>query len=96
MELEDEIGVLPLGLSTPIRARGKSFTTSQISRILVARAIVARPQLLILDGTLLSMPKTLRETILRRLCSKEEPWTVVIVTNEPDLPGQVDRRILVG
>jgi len=38
----------------------------------------------------------LREIILLRLCSKEEPWTLVIVTNEPDVSIPVDRRIVVG
>ncbi len=95
VELEDEIGMLPGGLGTPILARGQAFTSSQVARILTARAIVARPQLLILDGGLLSVPRSLREIILRRLCDKEEPWTVVIVTNEPDMIIQMDRRIVV-
>ena len=95
VDLEDEIGRLPRGLSTLVRARGQAFTTSQVSRILTARAIVARPQLLVLDGGLPSVPKTQREIILRRICSKEEPWTVVVVTNEPEVLIQVDRRIVV-
>ena len=94
--LEDEIGMLPRGLGTPILARGQAFTTSHVARILTARAIVVRPQLLVLDGGLLSVPKSHREIILRRLCSKEEPWTLVIVTNEPEVSGQVERRIVVG
>jgi len=95
VDLENEIGEMPLGLHTPIRARGKAFTTSQVSRILIARAIVTRPRLFILDGTLPGVPRALREVILRRLCSKEEPWTVVIVTNESELPIPVERRIVV-
>jgi ABC-type bacteriocin/lantibiotic exporter with double-glycine peptidase domain len=96
VELEDEIGAMPLGLRTPVRARGKAFATSQVSRVLIARAIVTRPRLVILDGTLLSVARPFREIILRRLCSKEEPWTVVIVTNETESPVQVDRRIVVS
>jgi len=95
VDLEDEIGSLPRGLATPVLARGQAFTTSQVSRILTARAIVARPRLLVLDGGLLSVPRTLREIILRRLCNKEESWTVVIVMNEPDMTIRVDRRIVV-
>jgi ABC-type bacteriocin/lantibiotic exporter with double-glycine peptidase domain len=95
VEMEEEVDALPMGLGTPIQARGKAFTTSQILRILVARAIVARPQLLILDGTLHSMPPSLRETLLRRLCSKEEPWSVIFVSNDPSLKAHVDRRLVV-
>jgi ABC-type bacteriocin/lantibiotic exporter with double-glycine peptidase domain len=85
---------MPLGLRTPVTNGGKGFTTSQTLRLLVARAIVARPQLLILDGTLHSMQPAMRETILRRLCSKEEPWSVIFVSNDPALGAYVDRRIM--
>jgi ABC-type bacteriocin/lantibiotic exporter with double-glycine peptidase domain len=94
VELEDEIDALPLSLRTPVLSRGKNFTTSQILRILVARAIITRPQVLILDGTLHSMQPHIREILLRRLCSKEEPWSVVFVSNDPTLVSHVDRRLV--
>jgi ABC-type bacteriocin/lantibiotic exporter with double-glycine peptidase domain len=94
VELEEEVDAMPDGLRTPVKAGGKGFTTSQILRLLVARAIVTRPQILILDGTLHSMPPAKRDTILRRLCSKEEPWSVIFVSNDPTLTAHVDRRIV--
>lgn len=94
VELEGEVDAFPLGLRTPVKARGKTFTTGQILRILLARAIVARPQLLILDGTLHNMHPSTREAILRRLCSKEEPWSVILVSNDQTLKAHVDRRIM--
>ena len=50
----------------------KLFTKSQILRILVARAIVTQLSLLIFDGTLHNMERSLRQILLRRLCSKDE------------------------
>lgn len=94
VEMAEEIDAMPLGLKTPVMARGKNFTSSQILRLLVARAVVARPQLLILDGTLHAMQPTTREIILRRLCSKEEPWSVLFVSNDPTLKAHVDRRLV--
>jgi hypothetical protein len=41
------------------------------------------------------MHPTMRETILRRLCSKDEPWSVVFVSNDPNLTPHVDRRIII-
>jgi ABC-type bacteriocin/lantibiotic exporter with double-glycine peptidase domain len=64
-------------------------------RILLARAILARPQILIFDGIIHNMHPTMRETILRRLCSKDEPWSVVFVSNDPNLTPHVDRRIII-
>jgi ABC-type bacteriocin/lantibiotic exporter with double-glycine peptidase domain len=94
VELEDEVDGLPQGLHSLVAPGGKGFTTSQVLRLLVARAIVTRPPLLIFDGTLHSMAPALRETILRRLCSKEEPWSVIFVSNDPSLSVHVDRRIM--
>jgi ABC-type dipeptide/oligopeptide/nickel transport system ATPase subunit len=65
-------------------------------RILLARAIVGRPQLLIFDGMIHDMQPTLRDTMLRRLCSKEESWTVIFVSNDQNLTPYVDRRIVLG
>jgi hypothetical protein len=33
--------------------------------------------------------------LLRRLCSKEEEWTAVFVTNDPAIGQFVDRRVMV-
>lgn len=93
-ELEEEVDALPQGLKTHVRAPGKVLAPTHIMRILLARAILARPQILIFDGILHTMHPTLRETILRRLCSKDEPWSVVFVSNDPNLTPHVDRRII--
>lgn len=92
-ELEEEFDALPRGMDTIVLGGGTYFTKSQILRILVARAIVTRPSLLILDGSLHNMEPHLRQTLLRRLCSKEEPWSVVFVSNDPTIAEFVERRV---
>ena len=67
---------------------------SQLLRILLARIIVTRQQLLIFNGSLHNIDPTLRLTLLRRLCSKEEPWSVVFVSNDPEVGHLVERRIV--
>ena len=94
VELEEEVETFPSGLRTPVRPEGKVLTNTQIQKILIARAIVTRPQLLIFDGTLHSLHPGTREAILRRLCSKEEPWSVLFVSNDPGLTTHVDRRFV--
>jgi ABC-type bacteriocin/lantibiotic exporter with double-glycine peptidase domain len=94
VEMEEEVDALPMGLKTRVRGPGRGFSTGQMLRILVARAVITRPQIVILDGTLHSMQPTTREVILRRLCSKEEPWSVVFVSNDPTLKAHVDRRLV--
>ncbi|MGD9725082.1 MAG: ATP-binding cassette domain-containing protein [Nitrospiraceae bacterium] len=93
-ELEEDVDSLPQGLKTDIGSSTKVFAPPHILRILIARAILGRPQLLVFDGLLHNMPPAMRETILRRLCSKEEPWSVIFVSNDPNLSPHVDRRII--
>lgn len=93
-ELEEEIDALPLGIKTHVRTPGNILAPTHILRILLARAILARPQILIFDGIMHAMQPAMRETILRRLCSKDEPWSIIFVSNDPNLTSHVDRRII--
>ena len=93
-ELEEDVDALPQGLKTHVRAPGKIFAQTHILRILLSRAILSRPQLLIFDGIMHNLQPTLRETLLRRLCSKDEPWSVIFVSNDPNLTLHVDRRLI--
>jgi ABC-type bacteriocin/lantibiotic exporter with double-glycine peptidase domain len=93
-ELEEEVDAMPQGIKTHVRAPGRILAPTHMLRILLARAILARPQIMIFDGILHNLPPALRETILRRLCSKDEPWSVIFVSNDPNLTPHVDRRII--
>jgi ABC-type bacteriocin/lantibiotic exporter with double-glycine peptidase domain len=94
VELDEEIDSLPDGLTTLVTGQSSQFTESQILRLLVARAIVTHPHILIFEGTLHNMLPSLREVLLRRLCSKDEPWSVIFVSNDPTFTAHVDRRII--
>jgi ABC-type bacteriocin/lantibiotic exporter with double-glycine peptidase domain len=93
-ELEEEVDAMPQGVKTHVRAPGRALAPTHTLRILLARAILARPQIMIFDGILHNLQPALRETILRRLCSKDEPWSVIFVSNDPNLTPHVDRRII--
>jgi ABC-type bacteriocin/lantibiotic exporter with double-glycine peptidase domain len=93
-ELEEEIDALPLGIKTHVHSAWTILDPTHILRILLARAVLARPQILIFDGIMHNMQPAMRETILRRLCSKDEPWSVIFVSNDPNLTSHVDRRII--
>lgn len=94
VELDKEVGAMPAGLGTVITGGGKGFTLSQLLRVLVARAIVTRPLLLIFDGTLHSLLPSTRTVILRRLCAKEAPWSAIFTSNDAEFIDYADRRII--
>jgi len=94
VELEEEIDALPLGLETVVHGNGANLSRSQVLRILLARMIVTRPELLIFNGSLHNIDPTVRLTLLRRLCAKEEPWSIVFVSNDPEVGQLVERRVI--
>lgn len=93
VHLEKEIDELPNGLQTIVAENGKNFTPSQQLRVLLARAIIPRPSLLILDGALHEIPAEIRESILQHLSSRQLPWTVVIVTTDPSVKSYVQKYV---
>ncbi len=96
MELGEEVDALPQGLEAPVHGNGANFTRSLILRVLLARMIVTQPQLLVFHGSLHNIEPGLRLTLLRRLCSKEEAWSVVFVSNDPEIAQLVERRVMLG
>lgn len=94
VDLEGEIDALPSGLRTPVERRGKAFSTRSVTQVMAARAVVTRPSLLLLEGGLPGLDGLLRETLIRRLCSKETPWSVILVVCDPHLTVYADRRVV--
>lgn len=93
-ELEEDIDVLPQGIKSDISELGEVLSPGYAVQILLARAILGRPQVLIFDGLIHSLEPSLRERILRRLCAKEEPWSVIFVSTDPNLTDHADRRVM--
>ncbi len=93
-ELEEDVEGLTRGVKSDISALGESLSPTHIVQILLARAILGRPQVLIFDGLIHSLEPSLRERVLRRLCSKDETWSVIFVSTDPNLTDHADRRIM--
>jgi ABC-type multidrug transport system fused ATPase/permease subunit len=70
---------LPDGIETRIGERGLSLSGGQRQRISLARALVRRPRLLVLDDATSAVDPSVEVEILRGLRRAELPSTVVIV-----------------
>lgn len=90
-ELDKDLQEMPLDLETLVLDGGNALNASQRLRILLARAIVTRPSLLILDGALHEIPKQIRDPLLHRLNASDCPWTLIIVTTDPSIKEYVER-----
>jgi len=73
------IAELPDGYDTRIGERGTSLSGGQRQRIALARALVRRPRVLVLDDATSAVDPSVEMEILRGLQGAELPSTVVIV-----------------
>lgn len=81
------------GLDTKLLPSGAPLSSGQAARLMVARAIAARPRLLLIDGTLDSLPSNEIESIMDSLTKNGTPWTLVIVSNRPEVLASCSRTI---
>lgn len=90
--LMDELLELPEGLNTVVQPHGRPLSYRQAHRLMIARAIVGRPRLLVLDGALDQIDrKPERDQLVSLLFSPEAPWTLICITERPDLLAHCSR-----
>ena len=93
MGLIDEILKFHDGLNTELQTNGAPLTSSQALRLMIARAIVGRPRLLLIDGLLDGLSDEALDYVLRRLTPQESPWTLLVTTGRSEVMAACDRVI---
>ena len=86
---------LPEGYEARILPLGKQFSKSTVSKILIARAIVDKPRLLLLENSFSMFSPDDRTRLLKFLLDRDHKWTVLISSSQPiDLPDLIDRKVV--
>lgn len=81
LRLKNFIKSLPLGYETPVGPTAIPLSSSLVERILLARSIVVRPRLLLLDDIFHLFDPAEREEIVNFLWAKTNPWTLIAASN---------------
>jgi ABC-type bacteriocin/lantibiotic exporter with double-glycine peptidase domain len=73
---------LPKGLDTRLSHNGAPLTQSQLSQLMVARALMGQPRLIIVDESLESIEPKVREHCVAALTKEDAPWTLVALVGD--------------
>jgi ATP-binding cassette subfamily B protein len=76
---DDFVAALPQGLDTRVGERGASLSGGQRQRLALARAVVRRPRLLVLDDATSAVDPSVEARILDALRDSDAPATVVVI-----------------
>ncbi len=81
--LDRDLALTRDGLKTRLVSEGRNLSRGMRQKILLARAVVGRPALLLLDEALTSIDERDRMAILQAMEPRKNGWTVLNVTHEP-------------
>ncbi|MBQ2321332.1 MAG: ABC transporter ATP-binding protein [Bacteroidales bacterium] len=92
--LADFVDSLPEGLDSHVEQGGRNLSGGQRQRLCVARALVARPALLVLDDSLSALDAATERRVRAALASL--PCTKVIVTQRVSVAMTADKILLLA
>ena len=91
--LGEVVRSMPEGLETRLVTGGLPLAGRRRIRLLVARALVARPKLLLVDELLDGLDDATTDELLSVLVAAQRPWTLLVATRDPGVAERVGRRI---
>ncbi len=96
----DQVGLLPYiqslpdGFDTAIIAEGKAFPRSVARKVKLARAIVTKPKLLVLEEFMHNLERSERLHVANLVTNREYPWTVIGVSNDSEFAKRCDKILI--
>jgi ABC-type transport system involved in cytochrome bd biosynthesis fused ATPase/permease subunit len=91
--LQNTISQLPDGLNSQLGVNGIPLTSEQSLRLTLARAMLKRPRLLLLDGVLDRIDADILPALLEVLVAHDAPWTLIVNSHHPRVIARCQRHI---
>ncbi|MGW6457157.1 ABC transporter ATP-binding protein [Streptomyces sp. NPDC055078] len=91
--LDDHLDSLPDGLGTEVGERGSTLSGGQLQRLALARAVLRRPAVLLLDDVTSAIDTATERTVIDRLREWSGETAVVFATHRPAVLAAADQVI---
>jgi len=93
VHLGDFINNLPKGYDTLLDPQGSELAESTVQKLLVARAILNAPKLLLIEDNLDAIDSAQKKDIMDYIRKRENKWTVIAATKNDYLISKADKII---
>lgn len=94
LELTEFIKSLPQGYNTLVHAQGRAFSRGKTDKLILARALVGTPKLVLVKDAFTTLKDAERERIYDFLTAPSNHWTLIVSTSDEGLSKYVDRTIV--
>jgi putative ABC transport system ATP-binding protein len=91
--LTETITELPDSLQTHLLPNGAPLTPEQCLRLTLARALIGRPRLLLLDKVLDRIDNRVLPTILNHLLAQNTPWTLIVTSQRAEIMARFHKQL---
>lgn len=92
--LSNFIRSLPKGYNTKLNAEGKGLPESIVTKLLIARCIVTKPKLILLENTFERLDDKSTKEIIDFITDKKNGWSIVAVSSNSYLAKSVDKIVI--
>lgn len=93
--LTEYIKTLNDGLRTIIGPSGIKIPESNIQKLILARVLINKPKLLLLENPLNNLDREDRKKVLNFLTDRSNAWTLIAISNDKYLARQCDQVIII-
>jgi len=90
--LKELVASWPKGIDTSVTSEGKGFSSGISHRIMIARALVRKPQLMVLHDHFSGLTQREKTEIFSRIFSEKS--TIICFSNDPMVMGACDQVLL--
>ena len=92
--IADEINAMPDGLDTSMVSGGKGLPDTLVNKIILARCLAKRPNLLILNDFFNNFFRSERLKLIQMLTGEDSACTLIVVSNDPMIMAACDKVVL--
>lgn len=91
--LSDFLNTLKMGFDTPLNTNGRKLSATVVRKILLVRALINKPALLLLEEPWLGLETQYQQQIKALLLQEMKNTTMFIISNEPEFAAACNKTI---